>query len=62
MMIMPGKVKIVTGSASTITFRSDGSTGASSTVTAESVVSNKTERWALTVNILGMVSVVHTRV
>jgi hypothetical protein len=31
-------------------------------VTTESVVSNATERWVLTVNILGLVSVAHTRV
>jgi len=59
---MPGRVKIVTGSAASITFHSDGSSDASSTVTAESVVSEATERWVLSVNILGLVSVAHTRV
>jgi len=59
---MPGLVKIKTGSTASITFHSDGSSDASSTVTTESVVSNATERWVLTVNILGLVSVAHTRV
>jgi prepilin-type N-terminal cleavage/methylation domain-containing protein len=61
-MSMPGRVKIKSGSAATIVFHSDGSTGTSSTVTTESVVSSKTERWTLTVNILGMVSMSHARV
>ena len=56
---MPGTVKIMSGSAATITFHSDGSSDASSTVTTESVVSNATERWLLTVNVLGFVSVAH---
>ena len=59
---MPGTVKIKSGSTATITFHSDGSSGASSTITTESVVSNATERWTLTVNTLGMVSVAHVRV
>jgi prepilin-type N-terminal cleavage/methylation domain len=59
---MPGLVKIIAGSTATITFHSDGSSDATSTVTAESVVSNATERWVLTVNILGLVTVAHTRV
>ena len=61
-MSMPGRVKIVSGSTATIVFRSDGSTGTASTVTAEAAVSSKTERWTLTVNIVGMVSVSHVRV
>lgn len=61
-MTMPGRVKIVSGSTASITFKSDGSTGATSTVTTESAVSDKTERWTLQVNIMGMVSVTHTRV
>ena len=61
-MSMPNRVKIKSGSASSITFHSDGSTGSSSTVTTESAVSASTERWTLTVNILGMVSVAHARV
>jgi len=59
---MPGLVKILSGSTATITFHSDGSSDATSTVTTESVVSNATERWILTVNILGLVTVAHTRV
>ena len=59
---MPGRVKIKTGSAVSITFHSDGSSGASSTVTTESAVSTATERWILTVNTVGMVSVSHVRV
>lgn len=59
---MPGRVKIKAGSTATITFHSDGSSGASSTVTTESAVSNATERWMLTVNTVGMVSVTHVRV
>jgi prepilin-type N-terminal cleavage/methylation domain-containing protein len=59
---MPGTAKLIAGSAGTITFHSDGSSGAPSTVTIESLVSTKTERWTLTVNTLGMVSIAHTRV
>jgi len=59
---MPGKVKIKTGSAVSITFHSDGSSGAASTITTESAVSTATERWILTVNTVGMVSVSHVRV
>ncbi len=59
---MPGRVKIKTGSTASITFHSDGSSGASSTVTTESAVSTATERWILTVNTVGMVSVSHVRV
>jgi prepilin-type N-terminal cleavage/methylation domain-containing protein len=59
---MPGPVNIKTGSAATITFHSNGSSGASSTVTIESAVPNATERWTLTVNTLGLVSVAHVRV
>jgi len=59
---MPGKVKILTGSTVSITFHSDGSSGASSTVTTESAVSTATERWIMTVNTVGMVSVSHVRV
>ena len=59
---MPGKVKIKTGSAVSITFHSDGSSGASSTITTESTVSTAIERWILTVNTVGMVSISHVRV
>jgi len=59
---MPGRVKIKSGSTATITFHSDGSSGASSTVTAESAVSNATERWTLTVSTVGLVSVAHVRI
>jgi prepilin-type N-terminal cleavage/methylation domain-containing protein len=59
---MPGRVKIKSGSTATITFHSDGSSGASSTVTAESTVSNATERWTLTVSTVGLVSVTHVRI
>lgn len=59
---LPRPVKIKSSSTATITFHSDGSSDASSTVTTESVVSASTERWTLTVNTLGMVSVTHVRV
>jgi prepilin-type N-terminal cleavage/methylation domain-containing protein len=59
---MPGRVKIKSGSTPSITFKSDGSSGASSTVTTESAVSTATERWILTVNTVGMVSVSHVRI
>jgi prepilin-type N-terminal cleavage/methylation domain-containing protein len=61
-MTMPNRVKLVSGSTALITFKSDGSTGAASTVTTESTVSTKLERWTLSVNVMGMVSVAHTRV
>ena len=59
---MPGAVKIKAGSDASITFKSDGSSTASRTVTTESAVSTATERWILTVNTVGMVSVSHVRV
>jgi len=59
---LPGPVKILTGSTASITFHSDGSSGTSSTVTTESVVSNATERWVLSVNTVGMVSISHVRI
>ena len=59
---MPARVKIKTGSAASITFRSDGSALASSTVTTESLVSSATERWTLSVTTVGFVSVAHVRV
>jgi prepilin-type N-terminal cleavage/methylation domain-containing protein len=62
LIAMPGRVKITTGSTALITFHSDGSSGASSTVTTESAVSSATERWTLTVNTVGMVTVAHARV
>jgi len=59
---MPGLVKIKTGSAASIIFHSDGSSDASGTITAESTVSSMKERWTLTVNTLGRVTVTHVRV
>jgi general secretion pathway protein H len=59
---MPGRVSIESGSTATITFHSDGSSGASSTVTIESAVSGSTERWTLGVNTVGLVTVAHARV
>jgi len=59
---MPGRVQIKTGSAASITFHSNGSTGAASTVTLESAVSTSIERWTLSVNTLGTVSVAHVRI
>jgi prepilin-type N-terminal cleavage/methylation domain-containing protein len=59
---MPGTVVIKSGSAASVTFHSDGSTGGASTITLESVVSSATERWTMSVNTLGMVSVAHVRV
>jgi prepilin-type N-terminal cleavage/methylation domain-containing protein len=59
---MPARVQIKSGSAASITFHSDGSSGSSSTVTLESTVSSATERWTLTVNTLGLVSTAHVRV
>lgn len=58
---MPGTAKLMSGSATSITFHSNGSSAAASTVTIESLVSDKTERWTLSVNTLGTVSVAHTR-
>jgi prepilin-type N-terminal cleavage/methylation domain-containing protein len=62
LITMPGQVKITSGSSVSITFHSDGSSGATSTVTTESVVSKATERWTLTVSTIGMVSVAHVRI
>jgi general secretion pathway protein H len=59
---MPGRVSIKSGSTTTITFHSDGSSGSTSTVTIESAVSSSTERWTLSVNTVGLVSVAHVRV
>ena len=59
---MPGTVVIKSGSATSVTFHSDGSSGSASTITLESVVSSATERWTMSVNTLGMVSVAHVRV
>jgi len=59
---LPGRVAIKSGSSTLITFHSDGSSGSSSTVTIESAVSSSTERWTLTVNTVGLVSVAHVRV
>jgi general secretion pathway protein H len=59
---MPGRVKIKTGSTGTITFKSDGSSTAAGTVTTESAVSTAIERWILTVNTVGMVSISHVRI
>ena len=58
---MPGTAKLMSGSDTTITFKSDGSSTAARTVTIESAVSAKTERWTLSVNTLGLVAVAHTR-
>ncbi|HEX4824901.1 MAG TPA: GspH/FimT family protein [Candidatus Polarisedimenticolaceae bacterium] len=58
---MPGTAKIVSGSATTITFKSDGSASATGTITIQSLVSASTETWTLTVNTLGLVTVAHTR-
>ncbi len=58
---MPGRVKIATGSAASITFRSNGSVAAAGTVTIQSAVSSATETWTLTVNILGLATVSHAR-
>ena len=59
---MPGKVEIATGSTATITFRSDGSTLATGSVVIESAVPNAIERWTLSVNLMGLVSITHVRV
>jgi prepilin-type N-terminal cleavage/methylation domain-containing protein len=59
---MPSQVVIKSGSSTSITFHSDGSAAAASTVTAESTVANAIERWTLSVNALGLVSVAHVRV
>jgi type IV fimbrial biogenesis protein FimT len=59
---MPGQVIIKSGSAATITFKSDGSASAAGTVTLESTVPNATERWTLTVNTMGHVTITHVRV
>lgn len=59
---MPQRVKIKSGSSVSITFHSDGSSGAASTLTTESVGATAIERWTLTVSTVGMVSVSHVRV
>ncbi len=59
---MPGTVTIMTGSSASITFHSDGSTAAASTIIAESVVSSSTERWTITVSQAGLVQVAHVRI
>ena len=59
---LPAPVKIKSSSTAEITFHSDGSSDATSTVTTESVVSTSTERWTLNVNTLGLVTVAHVRV
>jgi prepilin-type N-terminal cleavage/methylation domain-containing protein len=59
---MPGRVKIKTGSSTSIMFHSDGSSGATSTLTTESAVSRATERWTLSINTVGLITVAHVRV
>lgn len=59
---MPGRVKIKSGSSTSITFHSDGSSGATSTLTTESSVSSATDRWTLTVNTVGLITVSHVRI
>jgi prepilin-type N-terminal cleavage/methylation domain-containing protein len=58
---MPGRVKIKNGSATSVTFKQDGSVAAAATVTVESAVSASTERWAIAVNTLGFAKLTHTR-
>ena len=58
----PGRVKITTGSSASITFHSDGSSGAVSTLVTESVVKNGIERWTLNVNTIGLITVAHVRI
>jgi len=62
LITMPGRVKIKSGSSVSITFHSDGSSGATSTVTTESTVSKAIERWTLSVNTVGLITVAHVRV
>lgn len=59
---MPGVVKIMGSSATSVTFKVDGSTTAATTITIESVVSGATERWTVTTNTLGLTKLAHTRV
>lgn len=59
---MPGRVKIVTGSRASISFKLDGSVDALSTVILESNVSDKLERWTATVNTLGLTTLAHQRI
>lgn len=59
---MPGRVKILTSSATSITFRSDGSVVAVGTVSIQSSVSSATETWTISVNTMGLSTVAHTRV
>jgi prepilin-type N-terminal cleavage/methylation domain-containing protein len=59
---MPGRVKIKSGSSASITFHSDGSSGVTSTLTTESAVSSATDRWTLTINTVGMITVSHVRI
>jgi prepilin-type N-terminal cleavage/methylation domain-containing protein len=62
LIAMPPRVKIKSGSSVLIRFKSDGSANATGTLTTESAVANAIERWTLTVNTVGMVSVAHVRV
>ena len=59
---MPGRVKILSGSSASITFHSDGSSGATSTLITESAVSSATDRWTLTINTVGLITVAHVRI
>jgi prepilin-type N-terminal cleavage/methylation domain-containing protein len=62
LITMPGRVKIKSGSSVSITFHSDGSTGSTSTLTTESTVSQAIERWTLSINTVGLITVAHVRV
>ena len=59
---MPGKVKIATGSAGTITFLQNGAVSATSSVILESQVSSSLERWTATVNTVGLTTLAHVRI
>jgi Tfp pilus assembly protein FimT len=62
LITMPPSLTIKTGSSVSITFHSDGSSGAVSSVLTEFVGPNFTETWTLTVSAVGMVSVSKVRV
>ncbi len=61
-MTMPPTVKIKSTSTANVQFNTDGSASAAATFTTESVVSTSTERWTLSVNTMGLVTVAHVRV
>ena len=59
---MPSRVRIESGSDASINFKADGSVDFLSAVVLESNVSNKLERWTITVNTMGLTKLAHERI